>query len=57
LGITARAQALASSMQGETLENHILAHNRLTHPEQMGTLFKAISITPNNANLPAGFNL
>jgi hypothetical protein len=42
-------------MSGEMLENHITAHNRLTHPSQMGTLFKAIAIVPRGKPLPAGF--
>ena len=57
LGITARAQSLAARLQGDTLENHITAHRRLTHPDEMGQLFKAIAITPRGANHPAGFDL
>lgn len=57
LGITQRAQSLAKSMNGDALENHIAAHNRLTHPNEMGTLFKAIAIAPNGKPLPAGFTL
>jgi SAM-dependent MidA family methyltransferase len=56
LGITQRAQALASKMQGDSLENHISSHKRLTHPDEMGTLFKAIAIVPKGSALPAGFN-
>jgi len=55
LGITARAQTLAAQLHGEALENHIAAHRRLTHPDEMGQLFKAIAITPNGATHPAGF--
>jgi SAM-dependent MidA family methyltransferase len=57
LGITQRAQALANTMDGDALENHITAHNRLTHPSQMGTLFKAIAIAPHGKPLPAGFTI
>lgn len=42
LGITARAQSLAKSLTGEALEAHIKAHRRLTHPEEMGALFKVM---------------
>lgn len=42
LGITARAQSLAKSLTGEALETHIAAHNRLTHPQEMGALFKVM---------------
>ncbi|MBY6165174.1 SAM-dependent methyltransferase [Pseudooceanicola nitratireducens] len=45
LGITARAQALAKRMTGSALENHIAAHRRLTHPQEMGTLFKVLALT------------
>ena len=56
LGITARAQSLATQLQGDTLENHITAHRRLTHPDEMGQLFKAIALTPKGAVHPAGFD-
>ena len=56
LGITQRAQTLAKNMDGAALENHISAHKRLTHPDEMGSLFKAIAIIPENSDLPAGFN-
>jgi SAM-dependent MidA family methyltransferase len=55
LGITQRAQSLAKSMGGDALENHITAHKRLTHPTEMGTLFKAIAIAPYEKPMPAGF--
>ena len=55
LGITARAQALARSLTGTALESHIAAHRRLTHPEEMGTLFKAMALTPSGAPAPPGF--
>lgn len=45
LGITGRAQALAAQMQGSALESHISAHRRLTHPDEMGTLFKVLGLT------------
>lgn len=43
-------------MAGSTLEKHIAAHKRLTHPNEMGKLFKAIAIVPRGLELPAGFN-
>jgi len=57
LGITARAQALAAKLSGPALENHIAAHHRLTHPDAMGTLFKAMALTPELSPLPPGFDL
>lgn len=56
LGITPRAQALAKGMEGDALEAHVAAHRRLTHPDEMGTLFKALALSPNGAGLPPGFD-
>jgi len=56
LGITQRAQSLAAHLQGDALENHITAHRRLTHPDEMGHLFKAIALTPKGGTHPAGFD-
>lgn len=56
LGITARAQALAGKLSGEALQSHIAAHRRLTHPEEMGHLFKSLAIYPEHAPLPPGFD-
>jgi len=55
LGITQRAQALAKAMSGEALTQHIAAHRRLTHPQEMGTLFKAMALYPEGAAPPPGF--
>ncbi|NUH65809.1 SAM-dependent methyltransferase [Sulfitobacter sp. S0837] len=44
LGITARAQKLAETLSGEALQSHIAAHRRLTHPTEMGNLFKAMGL-------------
>ncbi len=46
LGITARAQALAERMSGAALKAHVAAHRRLTHPAEMGTLFKVLGFGP-----------
>jgi SAM-dependent MidA family methyltransferase len=55
LGITARAQALAKRLSGMALDQHIAAHKRLTHPAEMGNLFKAIALYPSTTHAPAGF--
>jgi SAM-dependent MidA family methyltransferase len=55
LGITARAQALAGRMTGAALTAHVAAHRRLTHPEEMGQLFKALALHPRRAPPPPGF--
>jgi SAM-dependent MidA family methyltransferase len=54
LGITARAQALAESLSGEALDAHIAAHRRLTHPQEMGNLFKTFGIVPNGVAMLPG---
>ncbi|MEM8576810.1 MAG: SAM-dependent methyltransferase [Pseudomonadota bacterium] len=54
LGITARAQALAQRLEGPALEAHIAAHRRLTHPGEMGTLFKVMALYPEGAAPPPG---
>ncbi len=54
LGITARAQTLASQLAGPSLDSHIAAHRRLTHPEEMGNLFKVLALYPAGASPPPG---
>lgn len=54
LGITDRARALAAALKGDALETLIAAHRRLTHPEEMGNLFKVLGITPANTAPPPG---
>lgn len=54
LGITARAQALAQKMSGDALEAHIAAHRRLTHPREMGNLFKTLGLAAPGGPLPPG---
>jgi SAM-dependent MidA family methyltransferase len=54
LGITARAQQLAQSLTGAALQTHIAAHRRLTHPEEMGNLFKVLGLFPASAAPPPG---
>ena len=54
LGITQRAQALAAGMTPTALDDHIAAHRRLTHPEEMGNLFKVLGLYPATATPPPG---
>lgn len=54
LGITARAQALARGLTGRALESHVAAHRRLTHPDEMGTVFKVIGFYPEGTAPPPG---
>ena len=46
LGITERARALAAKLGGTALDLHVTAHRRLTHPQEMGSLFKVLGLTP-----------
>lgn len=57
LGITARAQYLAQGLSGVALQSHISAHQRLTHPEEMGSLFKVIAIYANGCQPAPGLDL
>lgn len=54
LGITQRAQHLARTLTGPALDSHIAAHRRLTHPQEMGNLFKVIALYPPQAAPPPG---
>ncbi|MEL6681902.1 MAG: SAM-dependent methyltransferase [Pseudomonadota bacterium] len=54
LGITQRAQSLANALSGDNLHTHVAAHRRLTHPAEMGELFKVMSIHTATAMPPPG---
>lgn len=54
LGITQRAQSLAKSLSDSALEQHIAAHQRLTHPMEMGNLFKVVGLYPTGKTPPPG---
>ncbi len=56
LGISARAEALATKLSGDALKSHIVAFDRLTSPAEMGTLFKALALAPTAKLLPPGFD-
>ncbi|MDU8927338.1 SAM-dependent methyltransferase [Alisedimentitalea sp. MJ-SS2] len=56
LGITQRAQSLAQNLSGKPLETHIAAHRRLTHPAEMGTLFKVLGLYPHGTTPPPGLD-
>ncbi len=55
LGITERANALATGRGADTFASVSAAHRRLTHPDEMGTLFKAMALYRQNDPLPPGF--
>lgn len=54
LGISARAQKLAEKRKGDDLKMHIAAHRRLTHPAEMGNLFKVMALYPTTHAPPPG---
>ena len=54
LGITQRAQTLAKGMTEDALNAHVAAHRRLTHPSEMGNLFKVMGIYPPHHSPPPG---
>lgn len=54
LGITTRAHTLASGATGDAQENLVTAHRRLTHPAEMGNLFKTLGLYPKTATPPPG---
>ncbi|EPX75627.1 class I SAM-dependent methyltransferase [Salipiger mucosus] len=54
LGITARAQGLARALSGAALDSHVAAHRRLTHPDEMGSLFKVLGLHAPGAAAPPG---
>lgn len=56
LGITQRAQKLADALSGAAYDAHVAAHRRLTHPAEMGTLFKVMGLYPEGAAPPPGLS-
>lgn len=57
LGIAARAERLGAQMTGTARDAHIRAYHRLTHPDEMGSLFKTIAFYPPDQPSPPGFDL
>lgn len=55
LGIDQRAARLAAGLAGAARDSHLAAHRRLTHPQEMGSLFKALAFHPHTAPPPPGF--
>jgi SAM-dependent MidA family methyltransferase len=49
LGLSMRAERLARGLSGPALDLHRAAERRLTAPEEMGTLFKVLALTPPGA--------
>lgn len=56
LGISQRAESLATRLRGAALDNHMAAFRRLTAPDEMGTLFKVLGLHPTNSPPLAGLD-
>ena len=56
LGITNRAQILAAPLQDAALNSLVAAHQRLTHPKEMGNLFKVLGLYPPEGTPPPGLD-
>jgi len=54
LGIGQRAARLAQSLTGQALMAHDAALRRLTAPQEMGSLFKVLALSPADAPPPPG---
>jgi len=54
LGIGARAEALARNLSDARLAAHIAGYRRLTHADEMGLLFKVMSLYPEGSATPPG---
>ncbi len=54
LGITDRARALAAGAGDGAQDGIVAAHRRLTHPDEMGNLFKVLGFLPAHAAAPPG---
>lgn len=55
LGIDQRAARLAERLDGRARESHLAAHRRLTHPDEMGSLFKVLGFVRPGAPPIPGF--
>lgn len=55
LGLQQRAEILAKRLTGEAALSHRAATRRLTAPEEMGKLFKALAVLPPAAPIPFWF--
>ncbi len=56
IGINTRAQALAQNAEKEVVEEIATAHHRLTHTDEMGTMFKVMAILHRDAPTAPGFD-
>lgn len=55
LGITERARRLAAAKPEDTRTAIAAQHRRLTHPQEMGSLFQVMALGPSAAAPPPGF--
>ena len=55
IGIVERTRELAKKLTGPDLASHYAGLRRLTHPDEMGELFKVLALYPDFAPCPPGF--
>lgn len=61
LGLAQRTKALADTLaahpetSGAALDSHLAAYRRLTHPDEMGSLFKTLALYSPDTPAPPGF--
>ena len=55
LGIAHRAERLARNLSGEALAAHQAALRRLTHPEEMGRVFRSLALFPAGGPVPPAY--
>ncbi len=55
LGIAARAERLLRGASPSERQAFVAAHRRLTHPDEMGTLFQVLALVPHDVPCPPGF--
>lgn len=56
LGIDTRAARLADGLAGAARVQHLAAHRRLTHPAEMGELYKVMACHPAGTTAPPGLD-
>lgn len=56
LGLSVRSEMLAKNADEKTKENITLSSRRLSHEDEMGTLFKCMAIAGSNSPIPLGFS-
>jgi SAM-dependent MidA family methyltransferase len=56
LGIAARAETLSKTGDEAARKDLLISHHRLTHPSEMGSLFKTLGLYQTDGPLPPGLD-